>query len=117
MSLAVSDGMPCCSVISCRTVLLAAGHRGAAIQVLDGNVASDQSRGDDFPERIHLELVFGGEHELRLLGVEIDRRFGALEVIALRHFLTRLVEGVVHFLKIDIGGDVEGALRRHALTW
>jgi hypothetical protein len=109
MSLAFSVVMPCCSV--------GGGLRGAAAHVLDGNIPPHQARGDDLPQRVQLELVVGGQHELRFLRVEIDRRLRALEVIALRHFLASLVERVVHFLEIDVRRDVERTLRRHAHTW
>jgi hypothetical protein len=40
-----------------------------------------------------------------------------LKSISLRNFLPRLIEGVVHFLEIDVRGDVERALRGHSPQW
>ena len=39
--------------------------------------------------------------------VQLDRGRGPLEVVALRQLLAGLVDGVVHFLQVERGGDVE----------
>src|SRR5207247_3815603 len=54
-----------------------------------------------------LEVVVGGERERVLLFVERDVGCRALEVVTLGDLLARLIQGVVHFLEIDRGGDVE----------
>ena len=113
MSLAFSVGMPCWSEISWRTVPLADGVAVPARQVLHRHVSAHEARLHDLPQRIQLEVIVGGEHQLGVFQVELDRRLRALEVVALRHFLARLIQRVVHFLQIDVRGDVEGALRRH----
>jgi hypothetical protein len=63
--------------------------------------------------RVQLEIVVGDEHQLRFFRVELDRCLGALEVVALGDFLAGLVQRVVHFLQVDVGGDVERALLCH----
>ena len=46
--------------------------------------------------------VVGHENQLRVGRLELDRGFRALEVVALRHFLARLVQSVVDFLQVDM---------------
>jgi hypothetical protein len=60
-------------------VLLAAGCAVAAREVPDRHVAADQARLDDFPQRVDLEFVVGGEHELRILGIESIEAFAPLK--------------------------------------
>jgi hypothetical protein len=56
---------------------------------------------------VHPELVIGRQPDLGLGTIELDGAVGALEVVALRDLLQRLVDGVVHFLQIGAGGDIE----------
>jgi hypothetical protein len=94
-------------------VLPAAGVTVPAYQVLHRHVAANQTRLDDLPERVELELVVGHQHHLRLVLVEFDRGLGALEVVPLGYLFARLVQGVVDLLEIDVRGDVKGALAGH----
>jgi hypothetical protein len=86
-------------------------------QVLHRHIAANQTGGHNFPERVQLELVVGHEHQLRFLLVEVNGGLGALEIVSLRNFLSRLVERVIYLLQIDVRGDVERTLRRHAPQW
>ena len=116
MSFAASVGMPCWRVTTRRTVSLAARSIVARREVLGRHAATDHASLQDLPQRVHLELVVGGERERVLGPVQVDRRARALEVVALRDFLARLVDRVVDFLEVDAGRDVEGDGVGHALN-
>ena len=79
----------------------------AELHVLDRHVAADQPRLQDLPDRADLEVVLGGQDERAVRLDELDGGGRALEVVALRDLLARLVEGVVDLLEVDGGGDVE----------
>src|SRR5207253_2260663 len=83
------------------------------LEVLDRYSAADEPRLNDFPKRVHLELVVGDERERFIGRVEDDVGLGAFEIIALADLFPRLVQRVIHFLKIDCGGDVERRCRGH----
>ena len=55
--------MPCCSVTTRRTVSLAARSIVAGREVLGRHAAPDQPALQDLPQRVHLELVVGGERD------------------------------------------------------
>ena len=107
MSLAASMGMPCCSVITCLTVLPAAGSMSPRFRFFTGDVAFDEARLQHVPDGFELEVVLGGQRQRVGLLIEIDRRARALEIEALADFLARLIDSVVDLRHVDGRGDVE----------
>ena len=84
-----------------RTVSFAARSTSPGVRFFVGHAAADEASLEDLPERVHLELVVGRQDDRVLGAVEIDRRARSLEVVALRDFLARLVDGVVDLLEVD----------------
>ena len=76
-------------------------------QILHRHAALDQPAPEHVQQRIHAEAVIGGQADLRLRPVEVDGAVGSLEVIALADLLERLIDGVIHFLEIGAGRNVE----------
>ena len=107
MSFAASVGMPCCSVTVRRTSPPAIGSGSVGLRFLIGHAAPDQARLQDVPDRFHLEVVVGDELDHVLGALEVDRRLRSLEVVALCDLFLGLVDGVVDFLHVDGGGDIE----------
>ena len=87
----------------------------AELQVLDRHVPADHPRLQDVPERIDFHLVFGGEGEGAFGLVEVDGGSRALEIVALGDLFSGLIDGVVHLLKVDSGGDVKRRNGRHRI--
>ncbi len=113
ISRAASVGMPCCSVMTRRDRVVGRALDVARREVLGRHAAANHAALEDFPERGHLEVVVGGQDDRVVGAVQLDRRARALEVVALRDFLSGLVDGVVDLLEIDAGRDVEGCGGRH----
>jgi CheY-like chemotaxis protein len=88
----------------------------AGLEVLHRHVATDEPALDDFPDRLHFEVVVGDDRDGILCAAEIDLRTRSLEVVALNDLLASLVQGVVDFLQIDRGRDVERVELSHGYT-
>ncbi len=60
------------------------------------------------------QAVLGGGVEDDLVRLELERGAGVLEVEPRRDLAGSLVDGVAHFLVVDLGGDVEARHGPHA---
>ena len=103
--LAFSWEMPSLSVEVMRYSLLPANGL-ARLEALERDAALDELRLE------HVEHGLGALLGVRLdedrLAAPLDRRPGALEVVALLDLFAGLVEGVVRLLVVDLADDVEG---------
>ena len=89
---------------------------GAVFQRLEMDSALDEFVLKDVDDALQRKLVERADgHDLFFL-VKIDRRLGIFQVIALRDFLLRLIEGIVNFLHVHFGNDVERILLCHRLS-
>ena len=81
-----------------------------ALEISRGQVLGRDAAPDHAPRRIS-QRAFSLNSSSATRVMVFSARFrstaaGILEVVALRDFL-RLIHGVVHFLEIDAGGDIE----------
>ena len=61
----------------------------------------------DVEQRLHAKIGVRDEQNLSLGALQLDGNVGALEVIALGDLFLCLIDGVVDFLHVDAGRDVE----------
>ena len=79
----------------------------AELQVLDGHVPPHHPGLKDIPQRIDFHLIFGRERQRAFGFVEVDRGGRPLEIVALRDLFSGLIDGIVHLLEVNSGGDIK----------
>src|SRR5687768_1735480 len=83
------------------------GLHVADVEILRRYPALDELCLEHLEQRLHPELALRREIQGSLGAAEFNRRNRALEVIALRDLLLRLIDGVVDFLEVHSGRDIE----------
>ena len=93
-------------------------HRGtggldhvAVCQALERHLALDQLLLQDFVDRLQLEFILAGEHDLVVLLVQLNLRVRILQIVARGDFLHGLLDGIGHLRQFDFGNNVE------AIVW
>ena len=79
--------------------------RVALLDALEADTAFGELADDHLVERADLELVVGGELDLRFF--QNDLPFASLEIEAVGQFLFGLVDGVLDFHRVDLRNNVE----------
>ena len=104
MHLAIARAMSAVSPswisITCRALPPAAGSTLAGLQVLERHLAAHELGLEHVPDGFELEVVGSAERDLLVLGIQLDGRRHALEVVALGDLLGGLGDGIVDLVEV-----------------